>query len=313
MKYKVDVILVTYNQRTYIKKALDSILSQKFDSFRVLVHDDCSDDGTKQIIEDYHKKYPDRIVPIYETHRTFIKLGFNKMIKERIVPFVESNYTAYCDGDDYWCDDNKLQFQYDFLESNKEYSMCFNPSYILEKDGCMKSRHFLGKSRDFCVNDILSDEDGIKIATSSIFLRSSVFCDFPDWRLKFPVEDFPLYLLASIKGKIRRSSFPMSVYRKFSIGSWSSSMKDYDKRLENIASYKEGITCFNIETSKKYTHLVERLLAFYDYKECFYKHDLPSLFQKKNRKYFLRLPLKSRASLFLQYRFPSLYKVVKQK
>jgi len=48
---KVQVVCVTYNQKDYIKEALDSFLMQKTNfKFEVLVGDDCSTDGTSEIV-----------------------------------------------------------------------------------------------------------------------------------------------------------------------------------------------------------------------------------------------------------------------
>lgn len=312
MNTKIDVIVVTYNQKDYIKLALDSIISQNCVSFRIIVHDDCSTDGTKEIIEEYSKKYKDLIYPIYEQKRTFPDLGFNRMLFERIAPFVKSRYIAYCDGDDYWCDSNKLSMQLSFLENHIDYSMCFCSSYCLDSDGSMKNQHFIKNDGDITIDDLLCDKDGIDIATSSIFMKSEVFLDFPSWRLTFPVEDFPMYLNACLFGKIYRIGRPMSVYRRFSYGSWSLEMKDFTKRINNIALYKEGMSAFNDATNKKYSLQVVKLFNFYNFKLAYYARDFDVLFLKKNRCYFKRISFFERVSFYLQYKHPKFYSFLKR-
>ena len=101
------------------------VLSQKTKvDFDILIHDDHSDDGTYQIICDYQTRFPNKIKIIEEKERRFLEEGFNMMIFNHVVPFVASKYVAYLDGDDYWCNDNKLQLQYDFMVSHPDYSMC---------------------------------------------------------------------------------------------------------------------------------------------------------------------------------------------
>ena len=62
---KLSICTVTYNQKDYIAKALDSFLMQKTNfKFQVIVGDDYSTDGTTEILKEYAEKYPDIIKPI---------------------------------------------------------------------------------------------------------------------------------------------------------------------------------------------------------------------------------------------------------
>ena len=72
----VSVICNTFNQEKYIEKAIKSFLMQKTDfTFEVVLHDDASTDGTRDIIKKYEKEYPDIIKPIYETENQYNKNG----------------------------------------------------------------------------------------------------------------------------------------------------------------------------------------------------------------------------------------------
>ena len=57
---KVDILLATYNGEKYLEAQLDSILSQTYTNFRLLISDDSSTDSTKDILEKY-KKIDNRI------------------------------------------------------------------------------------------------------------------------------------------------------------------------------------------------------------------------------------------------------------
>lgn len=312
MEKDIEVILVTYNQKNYIEKAFKSILEQKGVSFRILVHDDCSTDGTKQIIEEYQKRFPSIIFPIFEEERVFPKLGFNRMLYEKIVPHINAKYIAYCDGDDYWCDSSKLLKQYEFMECNKECGMCFCSSFVENNDGTFTDKRFIKNCNDTNIEDLLVDNDGIFIATSSIFLKSEIFCDFKEWRLAFPVEDYPLYINASLYGPIHAIKEPMSVYRKFATGSWSCSMRDNNKRLKNVYAFIKAFKKFDEFTNHKYYYLTKLLYRFYDFKIAYYSKNLEQILSKKNRTYFKRFPLKTRFSYRIQYRFPRIYRFLKK-
>lgn len=121
----VSISCITYNHINYIEQCLDGFLEQETDyPFEILIHDDCSTDGTTEIIQKYSTKYPDIIKPMYETENQYQK---GKPAGSLIwnIPRARGKYIALCEGDDYWIDENKLQMQVDFLENNPEYGMCY--------------------------------------------------------------------------------------------------------------------------------------------------------------------------------------------
>lgn len=116
----VSIQCCTYNQDKYISDALDGFLLQKTTfPFEVIVHDDASTDRTADIIREYEKKYPDIIKPIYEKENQYSK--HDGSLSKIVQNASKGKYIAFCEGDDYWIDENKLQMQVDFLEKNPEY------------------------------------------------------------------------------------------------------------------------------------------------------------------------------------------------
>lgn len=315
MKSEITVVLMTYNQKNYISQSLESILAQKIDtSFDVLVHDDCSNDGTYEIVLDYQKKYPNKIKIIHQNERKFLNDGFNMMIYKYVVPYIKSKYIAYCDGDDYWCDVHKLRKQYDFMESHKDYSMCFHSAYQLKQNGDMSSKWFIQEDKDIGMPDLINDNLGIRIATSSIFLKSNVFKNFPDWRKTFCVEDFPMYMMAAMNGKIHQLSDIMCVYRQFSIGSWSSQNKENNERI--ISHQKDiidNMKAFDKQTNYEYHNLVKNKIDASNFRIAFLQKNFFIIFSKKYKKFFKKLTFKERMSLKLQYMFPTLYNLFKKR
>ena len=64
---KVSVLCTAFNHENYIRDALEGFVSQKTDfPFEVLVNDDCSTDGTADVIREYAARYPDIIRPFYQ-------------------------------------------------------------------------------------------------------------------------------------------------------------------------------------------------------------------------------------------------------
>ena len=122
----VSICCITYNHAPYIKQCIEGFLMQQTTfPIEILIHDDCSTDGTTEIIRDYEKKYPDLIFPLYEEENQYQK-GKASEIDFYNYKRARGKYIAYCEGDDYWTDPLKLQKQVDFMEANPDYSVCFH-------------------------------------------------------------------------------------------------------------------------------------------------------------------------------------------
>ncbi len=132
----VSICCVTYNHASFIRKALDGFLMQESPSCmpkdaklsdwcEILIHDDCSTDGTTEIVREYAARYPDVIFPLYEEVNQFSRGGAGKMDLYNY-DRAKGKYIAYCEGDDYWTDAHKLQKQVDFMESHPDYSVCWH-------------------------------------------------------------------------------------------------------------------------------------------------------------------------------------------
>ena len=85
-------------------------------TWELIIADDYSTDGTREIIIEYEKKYPDFIKLLFQNDNVGPMKNFIDLISTP-----QSKYIAYLEGDDYWTDQTKLSFQYNFLENNPEY------------------------------------------------------------------------------------------------------------------------------------------------------------------------------------------------
>lgn len=130
----VSIISLSYNQAQYISQCLDGFLEQKTNfNFEILIHDDASTDGTKEIIEEYAKRYPAIIKPIFQEENQYSKDKIISVIKN-LYNSCQGKYVAVCEGDDYWCDEYKLQKQVDFMESHPDYALCYHPAKMIYVD-----------------------------------------------------------------------------------------------------------------------------------------------------------------------------------
>jgi glycosyltransferase involved in cell wall biosynthesis len=111
----VSIILPTYNGAKYIKRAIDSVLSQSFSDWELLIIDDGSTDNTEEIIKEYTKK-DYRIIYLKNEKNLGIQKTLNRGLR-----LAKGEYIARIDDDDIWIDKDKLKKQVDFLDKNPEY------------------------------------------------------------------------------------------------------------------------------------------------------------------------------------------------
>jgi glycosyltransferase involved in cell wall biosynthesis len=212
---KVSVMVLTYKHERFIRKTLDSILSQKVNfHFEILVGDDASPDNTQAIIKEYHQKYPDIIVPLL--HKENLG-GFGKMNTLVALEKAEGQYIAPMDGDDYWTDDLKLQKMVDFLDTHPDFVACFHNAEIIFDDDSHPNQFVNPPDQKeiVTVEDFIGEDEVWFIATSAILFRHGVINHYPQWFHESKSGDIPRYiLLGKGGGKFKYLNEVMSVYRK---------------------------------------------------------------------------------------------------
>lgn len=136
-KYKMTIIMPSYNNGQYIRQALDSILEQEVNfSYQIIVTDDCSQDDSPQIIEEYAQKYSNKILALYSEKNCRLFQNVLKALKK-----MDSEYFCVLDPDDYWTDKKRLQKAVDFLEQNLDYTIYATNAYIIYDDGGVKLKY----------------------------------------------------------------------------------------------------------------------------------------------------------------------------
>lgn len=216
---EISIICTTYNQESYLEDALIGFLSQKINvPYEIVLHDDCSTDGTRDIISKYQKKYPKIIIPIIQKKNIYSQ-GKSPWIE--CFPVVRGKYIAICEGDDFWISASKLQSQYELMENNEHLSFCCHNAKIayIDQGNC-----------ELFNDDILSGTYSTKdlllrrwfVPTASIFIRSaSLPNEIPKWFHRVKSQDLALEIVLSTRGAFMYKSAIMSTYRKNAVGSLS--------------------------------------------------------------------------------------------
>lgn len=137
----VDVVVITYNHEKYISDCLSSILSQNTSfGFRVIIGDDYSTDGTREILLSYKKQYLEKIELIFHPQNSGISNNYKSVFNMTTAPYV-----AICEGDDFWIDNNKLQRQVDFLISHSDYGFIGSNDYLLSNGKLTSDYYYLAE------------------------------------------------------------------------------------------------------------------------------------------------------------------------
>jgi glycosyltransferase involved in cell wall biosynthesis len=205
---------LTYNQKDYIRDALNGFVMQQTDfSFEVVVHDDASTDGTTDIVMDYARRYPDIIKPMIEKENQWQVGGLKHIINIMNERHRCGKYIAFCEGDDYWTDSNKLQRQVDFLDNNPDYSMCFHSAkknYETDAHAWIDCENI--QDKDYDATDIFINWT---VPTASILCRKEAMDFYANLKHPELIQNYDIFIILScaMVGKIRGIHEQMSVYR----------------------------------------------------------------------------------------------------
>jgi glycosyltransferase involved in cell wall biosynthesis len=255
----ISVCIQTYQHKNYIRQCLDSVLSQKTNfPFEIILGEDDSTDGTREICIEYAAKYPNQIRLFLRSEKDKVYIHGRKTGRFNYIQNIlaaEGKYIALLDGDDYWCDDLKLQTQFDFMEQNSDCALSFHKVECLKEGGYPDPFVYTDihdKDTTFTIYDLLDEK--IPTPVSAMFKKNCV-SEFPDWLWQVPYIDYPLFFYCALRGKIGFISKIMGVYRIHPGGLWSS--KNYESTL--IAIWQQyNILCSQVGSDVQHLMLQRR-------------------------------------------------------
>lgn len=221
----VSVHVSTYQHADFIRDCLDGVLMQETDfPMEIIIGEDESDDGTREICKEYADRHPDKIRLFLHRRENNISIhgrptGRFQFTYSQFV--ARGRYIATCEGDDYWTDPAKLQKQVEFLESNPGYVLSYHDAVIINE-----SDRVLHQSRlpERLTRDLDSQE-----LTCSPVLPTLSMC-FKNKLKKFPHEYFNVMnadiMLIALLGRHGKGHYQKDVepaaYRKHDGGMWTS-------------------------------------------------------------------------------------------
>ncbi|MCM1449389.1 MAG: glycosyltransferase [Clostridiales bacterium] len=230
----VSVVMIAYNNEATLRDAIAGVVGQRV-PFRVelLVSDDASTDGSRAIIEEYARRYPDVVRPLW--HETNVGIQGNYL---SVFPHCRGRYMAMCDGDDYWCSRHKLARQVAYMERHPECAVTFHRVVNLYLPSGEKSLSGRPPRRDMSVEDLAR---GNWITNMSVMYRRELvdLTNLPAWTADVKLLDYAMHMFYAAHGYIHFMDRPMGVYRQWASGTWSRTTAT--RRLEMALSVREHL------------------------------------------------------------------------
>jgi glycosyltransferase involved in cell wall biosynthesis len=246
---KVSVAMITYNHERFLAQALESVLAQQVNfDYEIVAGEDCSTDRTREILMDFHRRYPDRIVPQLREKNVGAMRNF-----EATLAACRGEYVALLDGDDYWLAVDKLQKQVDLLDAHPDYALCCHRAQILDETGTWQIPVLPSMEAGlYGIEDLLRQNFTM---TGTVVYRRDLPGPLPEWFHTMALGDWPLFALVARHGKVALMDEAMSMYRVHSGGIWNSQPALHQQR-ETIRMLK----ALNKELGSKYRRAIQTSL-----------------------------------------------------
>lgn len=319
MEPMVSVCCATYNHAPYIAQTLDSFLSQETDfPIEILIHDDASTDGTDDILRSYAARFPNVVKPLFETENQYSKgVAIDPTFN---YSRAKGKYIALCEGDDYWCDPQKLQKQVAFMEAHPECTFCFTNGYIHDVNESRPDRVFIpysekdasayfGEDHLYTVGDMC----GLNfVPTASFLFPTALLAKMPDayWHKSCPHGDLKLRLFMTAAGLGAYVHAFTCVYREnVQTGAMSQWSREEGQRVylrsQSVAEMLRDVDEFS---QKRYTTQVGRFRDWFLYVMLWNAPDTGVLGNPEALRVYRALPLKMR----LKYRLKQLIRPLRR-
>lgn len=316
IKPLVSVCCITYNQEAFIGQAIESFLMQKTSfPFEIIIHDDASTDGTTEIIRQYSQKYPELIVPVFQTINQFSR-GY-EIFATFVWPKARGTYIAMCEGDDYWIDPEKLQKQIEAMGRFPCIDISFHPAFVRYENthkNDTRSCNYDVREKIFSLEEVIMGGGGF-MPTASIVLKKSAtgkietfFSSIED----VPIGDVFIQILGAESAGALYLPDVMSVYRRNVVGSWSHRVANCTVEKDNWAlthvKLHEKLDDF---TGKKYSDIFIKKLKKnipYMLRQVTIKNDVK---KKLYALYGSKIPIIERVKWHIIFKHVTIYKIAR--
>jgi glycosyltransferase involved in cell wall biosynthesis len=198
----ITILMLTYNRAPYIGAAIESVLAQTYQNYRLVILDDGSTDDTATIVRAYTDP---RIV----YHKDPQNKGLYRKRAESLA-YATGEYVAILDSDDYWTDNTKLEQQVAFMEQHRDCAVVGTFITHINSTGTVTGQ-----------NSYHTDDTAIRLAilwrnqfaNSSVLIRHSAIKKTTGYVDLAPSEDYELFLQLGLQGKFANIPLYTLAYR----------------------------------------------------------------------------------------------------
>jgi len=127
--FSVSVVITSYNQKEYLIEAIESVLNQTLMPLEIIIVDDCSSDGSQEVIKKYVETHSKLIKAYYHKRNLGIPKNRNFALKQ-----VTGDLVTILDGDDTFLL-KKLELEVETLKNHPEVGLVYSNNYRTNKDG----------------------------------------------------------------------------------------------------------------------------------------------------------------------------------
>lgn len=306
----VSVLCTVYNHEKYLDQCLNSLVNQKTNfKYEIIVHDDASTDKSVDIIKKYQKLYPELIKPILQKENQYSKelTAINKIILLK----ARGKFFAFCEGDDYWIDNAKLQKQYDAISTHSDCKLCVHRVIDVNEYG-VELNTFHPRDNSLASGVIESKRFVEMICSSYSFQTTSYFAEAelmrslvdeePAFYANAPVHDQVYLLYFGYKGNVLYINETMSCYRNDCSGSFSKKFLASSFESQN-AFYNKMINMYlkyNKYTDNLFQSACEKPIIKYKYYIALNNRQYSELVKKEYKEYLKKESLKSRLYIYFK-------------
>ena len=308
----ITVFMPVYNGANFLREAIESVLHQTFKNFELLIVDDGSIDNSLEIIKSFND---DRLRILENPENKGLIFSRNLGIRE-----AHGKYLAILDCDDIALTD-RLQIQYDYLESNPKIAVCGGHAIIIDE---------YGKEKEFFQVPLTHKNMGIlmlfrnTIVNSTAMIRVDILKEIGGY-LNYEIgEDFDLFLRIAERYDITNIDYTLSKYRINTKGISTIKRSDMviaereiiqgmlerlgikpDKKLIDIhhAIYTFQLKSYHIPD---FMHLLEKLKSANKSLKKYDQHDFNTFLY--NKWYDILRAKKSKSAIYYYFKSKLLYK-----
>lgn len=271
-KPKVSVALICYNQEKFIADAIDSALQQNLCAFEleIVIGNDCSTDGTSDIINKYASENPETIRVLPTTTNLGVLGNWKKTIEACTGEFV-----AILEGDDRWDDPSKLEKQLNLIAGDQHASACFSNAKVIQPDGSYSAYNYVDSKVGNLDPHTFFQLNYNPIPTCTVLFRKAMLSNFPAPYFQSPFADWIVHSLLIQQGHYIYLNECTSSYRQHDGGVWSGVRKEKQllnklKAIQLISTIVSSEYMQEVKTA--YSKQLDQLLYFYRDEKSYWKY-----------------------------------------